>query len=113
MNLFETFKANKIDDTCASQVEEEKLVRLGLAYGDTLNYKQTFCQKKERKSRMDRADELRRKIRRVPGGKSNKARPPEQGRQGGQMPSPSPNNISIAKVSLFHVTSRGKHTQRM
>ena len=47
LTLFKTFKANKIDDACASQVEEEKLVTLGLAYGDILNYKQTFCQKKE------------------------------------------------------------------
>ena len=28
-------------------MDEEKLVTLGLAYGDILNYKQTFCQKKE------------------------------------------------------------------
>ena len=37
LNFFETFKANKIDDGYASQVEEEKLVTLGLAYGDILN----------------------------------------------------------------------------
>ena len=71
LNLFEAFKANEIDDACASQVEEEKLVTLGLGYGNILNYKQTFCQKKERKSYMDREDELRRKIRRVHSGKSN------------------------------------------
>ena len=54
-------------------MEEEKLVTLGLAYGDILNYKQTFSQKKERKSYIDRAGELRRKIRRIHGGKSNTA----------------------------------------
>ena len=63
----------KIDDACGSQVEEEKLVTLGIVYGNILNYKQTFCQKKERKLYMDRADELRRKIRRVYSGKSKQA----------------------------------------
>ena len=38
-----------MDDSGASQVEEDKLVTLGLAYADISNYKQTFCQKKERK----------------------------------------------------------------
>lgn len=36
LNLFETFKANRIDDECASQMERAKLVTLGLAYGDIL-----------------------------------------------------------------------------
>ena len=58
------------------KLEEEKLVSLGLAYGDILNYKQTFCQKKERKSNVDRADELRRKIKRVHSGKSNAVNKP-------------------------------------
>ena len=38
----------KIDDACASLVEEEKLVTLGIVYGNILNYKQTFCQEKEK-----------------------------------------------------------------
>ena len=76
LNLFETFKAHKIDDICASQVQEEKLVTLGLAYGDILNYKQTFCQNKESKSYMNRADELRRKITCVHSGKTNTANKP-------------------------------------
>ena len=75
-NLFETFKANKTDGACASPVEEEKLVTVGLAYGDILNYKQTFFQKKERKPYVDRADELRRKIRHVHSGKSNTVNKP-------------------------------------
>ena len=70
LNFFETFKANKIDDAYASQVEEEKLVTLGLAYGDILNCKQTLCQNKKRESNVNRADGLRRKIKRVPSCKS-------------------------------------------
>ena len=57
-------------------MEEEKLVTLGLAYSDILNYKQTFFQKKERKPYVDRADELRRKIRHVHSGKSNTVNKP-------------------------------------
>ena len=52
-------------------MEEEKLVTLGLAYGDILNYKQTLCQNTKRRSNVNRTDELRRKIRRVPSCKSN------------------------------------------
>ena len=57
-------------------MEEEKLVTLGLAHGDILNYKQTFCQKKERRSYVEKADELRRKIGRVHSGKSNAVNKP-------------------------------------
>ena len=46
-------------------MKEGKLVTLGLFYGDILNYKQTFCEKKERKPYVDSVDELKRKIRRV------------------------------------------------
>ena len=46
-------------------MQEEKLIQFGLAYSDNLNYEQTLCLHKERKSYMNRADELRGKIRRV------------------------------------------------
>ena len=104
LNLFETFKANKIDDACASQVEEDKLVTLGLAYGDILNYKQTFCQMKERKLYMDRADELRRKIRLVHSGKSNTVNKPIYVRKVYTV------NVGIKCMETIHRTGMKKYT---
>ena len=85
-------------------MEEDKLVTLGLALGDILNYKQTFCQMKERKLYMDRADELRRKIRLVHSGKSNTVNKPIYVRKVYTV------NVGIKCMETIHRTGMKKYT---
>ena len=123
INLFNKFKTNKIDYTCGSQVEEDKLVTLGqalhvhlkwkkrnwlvtlgLAYGNILNYEQTFCQKKERKSHMDRTDELRRKISRVHSVNSNTVNKPIYAQKGYNLKAEIKCTVKIKKIGIKKCT---------
>ena len=47
-HLIECFKDNKIDDSVASVVEDERLFSFGLAYGDVLSFRSTFQSENEK-----------------------------------------------------------------
>ncbi|XP_057300474.1 uncharacterized protein LOC130632632 [Hydractinia symbiolongicarpus] len=70
--LLNSFILNKIDDNVAPQVEQQKLVELGLAYGDILSYRLIFALPVvEEKSYHEKADELRKILKRAHSGKGH------------------------------------------
>ena len=62
--MLSTFVVNKIDDHCAAAVETTKLENMGLAYGDIITFRQIFDQSSREKTYKERAEELRKKIKR-------------------------------------------------
>lgn len=62
--MLSTFVVNKINDHCAAAVETTKLENMGLAYGDIITFRQIFDQSSREKTYKERAEELRKKIKR-------------------------------------------------
>ena len=69
--MYDLFKVNKID--CASEADKAKILSWWLSYGEVLTYKQTFLNKKGKKSHLERAKKLGKIIKRVHTGKKNGA----------------------------------------
>jgi len=61
--LLSAFVVNKIDDDCAGSVDSQKLISMGLAYGDVIMYKQTFVGDESVPSYKQRCDELKQSLR--------------------------------------------------
>ena len=60
--MYNVFKVNQTDDTCASEIDQAKGLSLGLTSDDVLTYKQIFFNKREKKSYLEKAEELRKKF---------------------------------------------------
>ena len=69
--LVPSFILHKIDDSIAHKCSDEKLLELGLLYGDILSFRQCFSDNQSQiftipvKSYKERADELNRKLKRT------------------------------------------------
>lgn len=82
--LISGFVVNKIDDTVASQCTDEKLLQLGLVYGDLLSFRKHFPGPKTEisdakttvKSYSERAEELKQKLKRTHTGRINACQRP-------------------------------------
>ena len=65
-HILGTFICFKIDDTIAHNVCDQKLMEIGLVYGDILLYRQLFPGKAtSQKSYEERKDELKKKLKRT------------------------------------------------
>ena len=62
--LLSAFVVNKIDDDCAASVDSQKLISMGLAYGDVIMYKQTFVSNESVPSYKQRCEELKQSLKR-------------------------------------------------
>ena len=63
--MLSTFICYKIDDVVAADVPDTKLSEIGMLYGDILAYRHAFKSNKiQTKSYEEKAEELRKKIRR-------------------------------------------------